>query len=110
MELQEHHAVVVGALRLRFLHTADRGKRALQNVGYLAFNLFGAGARIGGDHRQIRDVHIGQKVGLHFGQGNAAQDKANDNQHDDDVGTLHAESTEHERFSFYLQGPKAGCM
>ena len=95
LELEEYHGVVVGALALNRRNPAYFRKRALQYIGNFGFHLFGTGTRVGGDDRQIRQIHIGQQVGLHFGERNTTQNQDDDHRNRNDVRFLHAKAAKH---------------
>ena len=77
--LQGDKAVVFVALAGDVFNAVQRGKAVLDGLGHLALDLLGAGAGIGGDDHQVRQVHIGQQVGLHPAEADKPQhDDQND--------------------------------
>ena len=95
LKLKEHHGIVVGTLALDGGNAAYLGKGALQHISYFRLHLFGAGARVGGDNGQIRQVHIGQKVGFHLGERNTTQNKDDDHRNRNNVRLLNAKAAKH---------------
>ena len=92
LEFQKHHGVIVGGLTRDGGDPVNGGQGALQHVGHLGLHFLGRGARVGGDDGEVGDVHVGHEVGLHLREGHAAQDKADNDRHYDEVGMFDAES------------------
>ena len=79
--LQGDKAVVFVALAGDVFNTVQRGKAVLDGLGDLALDLLGAGAGIGGDDHQVRQVHIGQQVGLHPAEADKPQHNDQNDRH-----------------------------
>ena len=79
--LQGDKAVVFVALADNVFNAVQRGKAVLDGLGDLSLDLLGAGAGIGGDDHQVRQVHIGQQVGLHPAEADKPQHNDQNDRH-----------------------------
>ena len=95
LELEEYHGIVISTLALDGGNTAYLRKRAFQYIGNFGFHLFSASARVGGNNRQIGQIHIGQQIGLHFGERNTTQNQDDDHRNRNDIWLLYAKAAKH---------------
>ena len=97
-KLQLHHRIVLAAHRGHLLHVFHRAERLLQRRADLELHLLRAGAGIGRDDHQIREVDRGQQVGRHPRHGHDTQRQHHDDRHQDRERFFYAEFFHEHRY------------